>query len=124
MTITAVLVVALFAVLGGARKFGESGSPTPVAITLVVAFLASAPFVLPWYPGWVLPMAAESPGSGSSRAAVIASAALFLAYTEAPGSSTTGLSRSLVWLPVIVSFGLGSWSCIGALRRSSVGMRQ
>ena len=93
-----------------------------VATALFVAFLAAAPFVLPWYSGWVLPMAAESAENSASRGAVLLSGMLFLAYTEPPGLATAGLSTVLALLPSIGALGLAGWCLQRVFRRSSARM--
>lgn len=109
-------------VLAGSLRWPNRDTPTPAATALFVAFLAAAPFVLPWYSGWVLPMAAESADNAASRSAMLLSAMLFLAYTEPPGLSTAGLSTALALLPSLGALGLAGWCLHSVVRRSSARM--
>ncbi len=104
-------------VLAQSRRWHNGDSPTPVSTAVVVAFLATAPFVMPWYFGWVLPMAAESKDSWASRGATLLSAMVFLAYTEPPGRSTGGLSTVLAWLGAACSAGIGTAFMVRVFRQ-------
>ena len=81
-------------------------SPTEAATATVLTMLATAPFVLPWYTGWMLPAAAESTRSDATRSATLWSAMLFLAYTEPPGRSSGAMSTALAVLPSACALGL------------------
>ena len=118
----AIAIGSVGVVLAQSMRWRNSDSPTPLATALFVAFLAAAPFVLPWYSGWVLPMAAESAENSASRGAVLLSGMLFLAYTEPPGLATAGLSTVLALLPSIGALGLAGWCLQRVLRRSSARM--
>ena len=117
----AIVAVAVLAVFVATAWFaGRESSPTRGATALVVAFLSTAPYALPWYGAWALPMAAESVGGtdrGGARLAIVGlSSASFLAYTEPPGSSGTRVSVYLAWLPVLWTFGLLVWCAREAVR--------
>ena len=94
-------------------------SPTPTATATVLTMLATAPFVLPWYMGWMLPAAAESTRSDATRSATLFSATLFLAYTEPPGSSTGSISTGLAVLPSACAIGMAGWFAWHVVRQPS-----
>ena len=118
--LTIVLVVVAFLVALAVAITGRlQNSPTPTATGTVLTMLAGAPFVLPWYSGWMLPAAAESTQSKATRAATLWSAALFLAYAEPPGRATGTLSAYLAVLPTACAFGLAGSLAQQAVKRSA-----
>ena len=112
-------VVVSMVLVGKAARRARAATPTAAATCAVATLLATAAFVLPWYAGWALPMAGEAPASRSSRGLSVVATALFLAYTEAPGSSAGPLSRVLAWLPVLSMCLLALWTSYSTFRRAS-----
>ena len=112
-------VVVGVVLVGKAARRTRGATPTAAATRAVTTFLSTAPFVLPWYAGWALPMAGEAPASRSSRGLNVVATALFLAYTEAPGSSAGPLSRVLACLPVLGMCLFALWTSYSNFRRAS-----
>ncbi len=118
LTIVMVAVGILLA-LAVASTSRLRSSPTPTTTGTILTMLAVAPFVLPWYAGWMLPAAAESTRSNATRAATLWSAALFLAYTEPPGRSTGAISTVLAVLPPACALGLAGSLALQTIRPSN-----
>jgi hypothetical protein len=78
-----------------ARRWRIDPSPSLVMGAALLAYLLSAPYVLPWYLGWALPLLAVQWSSVLARVAFLYSALLFVAYSY--GSAHGLLGFPLRW---------------------------
>ena len=115
ITIVAVAVIAL--------RGTRTGSASVAATTSVVVLFVAAPYVLPWYVGMALPLAADQPRRICAVTATVMAACLWLAYTDPPGSATGSLSNRLSWLPFIGLAVTGLAVAVVAIRSSRSGHR-
>jgi hypothetical protein len=73
-----VLVLALW-------RLSRDRDPAVPAVGAGLAYLFVAPYVLPWYSGWVLPSAASSWRRGVAVLAQAQAAVVFMVYADPPG---------------------------------------
>jgi len=86
----AVLVVVLTGL--ALWRWWGAGTPRPLVVASVLAFLVSWPFVMPWYVGWGLPAAGGDPRELPSTWIAIFGSGLLLAYVVRPGQPPTGVN--------------------------------
>jgi hypothetical protein len=87
-------------VLAVARRWRVDPSPSLVMGAALLAYLLAAPYVMPWYLGWALPLLAIRWDSVLARVAFLYAALLFVAYSY-------GSARGLLGFPLRWS-GLGT----------------
>ncbi|MFN2606986.1 MAG: hypothetical protein ABR511_03675 [Acidimicrobiales bacterium] len=116
-----VVAALIVAVVVAALLARASGAPLPlVGGGVLVVYLLAAPYVLPWYPAWALPVLAPGWRSRPSVLAAAASLGLAVSYVGAPRLRSADL-RLLVhpiyaWaMPLALVAGLG-WLVAGAVR--------
>lgn len=79
------------AVLVIGRRWHLDSSPAVVMGAFLLAYLLAAPYVMPWYVGWALPLLALRPHSVLSRVAFVYAALLFVAYSLGTAHGVLGL---------------------------------
>jgi hypothetical protein len=87
-------------VLAVGRRWQVDPSPSLVMGAALLAYLLAAPYVMPWYVGWALPLLAVQWDSVLSRVAFLYASLLFVAYSY-------GSARGLLGFPLRWS-GLGT----------------
>ena len=88
-------VVICVVVLAVGRRWHADASPSLVIGAFLLAYLLAAPYVMPWYLGWALPLLVLRPQSVLSRVAFVYAALLFVSYNF--GSSGGLLGFPLRW---------------------------
>lgn len=82
-------------VLAIGRRWHLDASPSLVIGAFLLAYLLAAPYVMPWYLGWALPLLLLRPQSVLSRVAFVYAALLFVSYNV--GSADGLLGFPLRW---------------------------
>ncbi|MGZ6927248.1 MAG: glycosyltransferase family 87 protein [Acidimicrobiia bacterium] len=78
----------------------------PVAVALTAAlgsYLVFAPYVLPWYPAWVIPVIGLAPRVPVTRVLTFQAALLVIVYELKTQDLTTQLANIVWWIAVIAS---------------------
>jgi hypothetical protein len=80
--------------------------PSAAVGAALVAYLLTAPYVLPWYAGWALPVLATTWRTRLSRVGLTHAALLLVVYVDAPGLDPDALHNAMriisgVTLPVL-----------------------
>jgi hypothetical protein len=85
-------------------RWSERPDPAEPATAAGLAYLLAAPYVLPWYSGWVLPAAATVRRSPVTTLAVLQSCLVLVVYADPPGrlpdEDSVLFDLSTRWLPV------------------------
>jgi hypothetical protein len=68
-------------------RYGRRSSPGPGVLGMLVAGLATLPWLMPWYVGWVLPSAAARPGEEPALLATVLTGVLVVGYAIPPGGT-------------------------------------
>ena len=95
------VVIGGVVMLAVGRRWRLDASPALVMGAVLLAYLLMAPYVMPWYVGWALPLLARRWDSALARVAVAYSCLLFVAYAF-------GSTRGVLALPVTPLFALAA----------------
>ena len=112
LLITLGTVVMIAIAVWMAIKLRHRADPGTPMVAAIGSYLIFAPYVLPWYPAWVIPTIGLSPRSPVGRLLALQGAALVVVY-ELKTQSLAGWIASIVWwISVLVSVTL----CVVFLR--------
>ncbi|MBV8958591.1 MAG: DUF2029 domain-containing protein [Actinobacteria bacterium] len=84
------LVIGVVVLVVG-RRWHLDSSPSVVMGAFLLAYLLAAPYVMPWYVGWALPLLALRPQTVLSRVAFVYASLLFVAYSMGSAHGLLGL---------------------------------
>jgi len=105
-------------VLAVGRRWHVDPSPSLVIGAFLLAYLLAAPYVMPWYVGWALPLLVIRPQSVLARVAFVYSALLFVSYNF--GSSGGLLGFPLRWSALETQvFAIAAIAVLAVWRRSA-----
>lgn len=106
-------------VLAVGRRWHIDPSPSLVIGAFLLAYLLAAPYVMPWYVGWALPLLLIRPQSVLARVALVYAALLFVSYNF--GSSGGLLGFPLRWSSLETQvFAIAAIVALAVWRRGSV----
>ena len=87
---TVSLLVIAAVILAVGRRWRVDPSPSLVMGAVLLAYLLAAPYVMPWYVGWALPLLAVRWDSVLSRVAFVYAGLLFVAYSYRSAGGVLG----------------------------------
>lgn len=98
--------------------------PLPVVIASAIGgYLLFAPYVLPWYPGWVLPVLGLAPRAHVARMLAVQASVLAVVYELKTQHLTVDVSNAVWWLAVLGTVAMCGWFLwsVAADRRDHAG---
>ena len=117
LIITLGTVVMIAIAVWMAIKLRHRADPGTPLVAAIGSYLIFAPYVLPWYPAWVIPTIGLNPRAPVGRLLALQGAALVVVY-ELKTQSLAGWIASIVWwISVLVSVTL----CVVFLRLTRTG---
>lgn len=119
LLITCGAIVTVVLAVWIAVRLRRNVDPGPSMVATIGSYLIFAPYVLPWYPAWVIPTIGLHPRAPASRLLALQGAELVIVY-ELKTQSLAGWVAGIVWwVAVLGSVGL----CVlflRAVRRTAV----
>lgn len=117
-TVVGPIVVLLLLVGLVVWRYRDRDSVSPMVTGVLVAQLATLPWLLPWYVAWALPNAAHHPEEETSKFVIALVAILAVAYAVSPGLRTGGLVAILSHVAIPVFLAIAAMvATSGSLRR-------